>query len=61
MKHFGVDVAGGDHAGAEAALAPYRRGAGVTLVKHRFDRIGGLACNPAVGGWRGHCSRDRRS
>ena len=45
-----VIVIGGGHAGCEAAAAAARIGVKTILVTHKFETIGQMSCNPAIGG-----------
>lgn len=52
MSHntYDVVIVGAGHAGCEAAAAAARLGASVALVTFKYDNIGEMSCNPAIGG-----------
>ncbi|MDI6767452.1 MAG: tRNA uridine-5-carboxymethylaminomethyl(34) synthesis enzyme MnmG [Bacteroidota bacterium] len=58
-KEYDVIVAGGGHAGIEAALVASRMGCNTLLITLSVKSIGRMSCNPAIGGTaKGHLVRE---
>ncbi len=54
-----IVIAGGGHAGIEAALAVSRAGGNVLLITIDTSSIGRMSCNPAIGGLaKGHLVKE---
>ncbi|MFM7703281.1 MAG: FAD-dependent oxidoreductase, partial [Alphaproteobacteria bacterium] len=47
---YDVIVIGAGHAGVEAVCASARMGAKSLLITKKFDNLGEMSCNPAIGG-----------
>ncbi len=47
---FDIVVIGAGHSGIEAACAAVRRGKRTLLVTKKFENLGEMSCNPAIGG-----------
>ena len=59
LENKQIIIAGGGHAGIEAALAIQKRGYSCIMVTMNKDAIGRLSCNPAIGGLaKGHLVRE---
>jgi tRNA uridine 5-carboxymethylaminomethyl modification enzyme len=59
LENKRIVVAGGGHAGIEAALAIQKRGYDCIMITMNKDSIGRLSCNPAIGGLgKGHLVRE---
>ncbi len=59
IKHKTVVVAGGGHAGIEAALAVARMGEKAIMITMDPSSVGRMSCNPAIGGLaKGHLVKE---
>lgn len=50
MKVYDLIVAGGGHAGIEAAVSAGKMGCSVAMITMERDGIGKMSCNPCIGG-----------
>lgn len=58
-QNYDCVIAGGGHAGCEAAVALAKLGLKTLLITGNLDRLGYLSCNPAIGGLaKGHMVRE---
>jgi len=59
LENNQIIIAGGGHAGIEAALMVEKMGGSCIMVTMQKDAIGRLSCNPAIGGLaKGHLVRE---
>ncbi|GHV07217.1 tRNA uridine 5-carboxymethylaminomethyl modification enzyme MnmG [Campylobacterota bacterium] len=59
MNEYEIIIAGGGHAGVEAAIACAKMGAKTLLVTPMLSQIGAISCNPAIGGLgKGHLAKE---
>jgi tRNA uridine 5-carboxymethylaminomethyl modification enzyme len=59
QSNYDVIIAGGGHAGVEAALASARSGLNVLMITMDNAAFGRMSCNPAIGGTaKGHLVRE---
>ncbi|MDR2639031.1 MAG: tRNA uridine-5-carboxymethylaminomethyl(34) synthesis enzyme MnmG [Helicobacteraceae bacterium] len=59
MQRYDIIIAGGGHAGIEAAIAAAKTGRKTLLLTPLISQIGAISCNPAVGGLgKGHLAKE---
>ena len=59
LENNTIVIAGGGHAGIEAALIIEKMGYSCIMITMKKDAIGRLSCNPAIGGLaKGHLVRE---
>ncbi|MDR1452182.1 MAG: tRNA uridine-5-carboxymethylaminomethyl(34) synthesis enzyme MnmG [Helicobacteraceae bacterium] len=59
MQTYDLIVAGGGHAGIEAAIAAAKTGRKTLLITPLVSQIGAISCNPAIGGLgKGHLAKE---